>query len=320
MSDRTSGRTIHYSICLVLAAHFMSSQVHGQNLVPNADFENMVACPTGYSQLNQTTDWFSPTVLGTPDYYHACASSTVGVPASASGDQPAHSGDAYVGLYLYNSPDIREYVEVLLTQPLEEGTCYHFEMYVSLADNCAKTTDEIGAFLSGIPLSGIPGAPVLMEPAQIQNLAGNFLNDSSWSLIASDITANGGEQYLIIGNFKNDSSTALQAHPGTWGAITSYGFLDDVRLEPCSTSVITTAFNLQSTTVFPNPFDDHLGFHDPDGRAAMVRVFNTAGKVMVAVSLRNGGRIATIDWPSGVFFYDVLRSDGTNLHGRLVKF
>ena len=94
-----SMRRIYYMLVLLL---FLRPFVHGQNLVQNGSFENG-ACPTFASQLNLADYWNNPS-LGTPEYYHQCAS-------QASYVKPPHilidcfqyprTGDAFIGLFTY---------------------------------------------------------------------------------------------------------------------------------------------------------------------------------------------------------------------------
>ena len=68
-----------------------------QNLVPNPSFEDTVQCPIGYSEINYSLGWYSPT-QGTPDFFDSCGYSSVSVPQNAFGWEPAKTGVAYIGI------------------------------------------------------------------------------------------------------------------------------------------------------------------------------------------------------------------------------
>ena len=77
--------------------------IDAQNIVPNPSFETYTNCPTGLGTGNlECTPWVTPT-LGTEDYFNACNTGDVGVPANLFGNQAAHTGDAYVGGYSWGS-------------------------------------------------------------------------------------------------------------------------------------------------------------------------------------------------------------------------
>ena len=189
----------------------MCSLALGQNLVPNESFESNTSCPTFASQLDLAAPWYNPTT-GTPEYYNACATaaSYASVPNNLLGGfQPARTGQAYTGIYVYRTdiPQMREYMEIPLSAPLEAGQCYHFEMYVNLHNSFQMAVDGVGAYFSAGPI-GSTNVSVLPYTPQVQNPAGNILSDTlNWTLVSGYFTAEGGEDYLTIGNFKKDDAS-----------------------------------------------------------------------------------------------------------------
>lgn len=213
---------------------FLRPFVHGQNLVQNGSFENG-ACPTFASQLNLADYWNNPS-LGTPEYYHQCAS-------QASYVKPPHilidcfqyprTGDAFIGLFTYRSnlPNVREYAEVELSNALIADRCYYFEMYINHAESHGIVTDGMGvAFTNGS--TTISSANVLPLTPAIEHPAGILLSDTmGWMKVSGNYTANGGEDHLIIGNFKPDNATMnVLLFPMAGELNSSYIFVDDVSL------------------------------------------------------------------------------------------
>ena len=104
--------------------------LHAQNLVPNGGFEQYSGCPNAENEIDSAKYWINPASGlngGTPDYYNSCATSpNEPVPNNAFGYQPAHGGNAYCGIFLFQTPypDIREYIETNLTSPLIAGKKY----------------------------------------------------------------------------------------------------------------------------------------------------------------------------------------------------
>lgn len=196
----------------------------------NPGFESYATCPVGFSQFNgYINNWISPSA-GSPDYYNACANpNPVSVPGNTTGYQPAHSGNAYVGMYT-TSNTYREYVQVQLTSPLVAGMQYQFSMYVSLANKSNTAVDDLGAYISvNAPSSSgtafLNGNPI----PQITNPSGNVITDTlNWVLISGSYTATGGELYITLGHFKPDSLTTYLQLP--YGNLGAYYFIDDVSL------------------------------------------------------------------------------------------
>lgn len=208
----------------------------GQNLVPNPSFDDITTCPTFASMLGLAAPWYNPT-QGTPELYHACAPSGdyAGVPENASGGfQYPRTGAGMAGLFVYRTgiANMREYVEVQLTEPLEAGVCYSFRMFVNQPDDVELISDGIGAHFSIGPLeSGTIGVlPVAPHIDRTNNL---LITDSiGWTEVSGAYTASGGEDHLVIGNFRNDANTTWAVHnPDTWYTGVAYLLLDDVSLE-----------------------------------------------------------------------------------------
>lgn len=209
--------------------------LQAQNLVPNPSFENYTACPTFASQLNLAAPWFNPT-LGTPEYFNACVlySDWVSVPAQPTGGfQYARTGDGYAGFYVYrtNIANMREYLETPLTEPLEAGQCYYFEMYVNQPNDHELASDGVGVYFSAGPVTANQVNP-LPYTAHISNPSGNIISDTlAWTRVSGYYTAAGGEDHLTIGNFRNDANTSqISVNPGVWYTGSAYFLVDDISL------------------------------------------------------------------------------------------
>ncbi|HKR03918.1 MAG TPA: hypothetical protein VJY62_04715 [Bacteroidia bacterium] len=184
------------------------------NLVTNGDFEQFDTCPDNASQIHHTISWFQPT-LGTPDYFNACAppipTTYFSVPANYFGYQSAHSGEGYVGVFLYyftsNQTTYREYIEAKLSDTLVAGQKYFINFFVSLSDSSNTATDDLGVYFSNNSITSNNWNELPVN-AQVENLQGNFLIDKlNWMEFQGDFISQGGELYITIGNFKNFFNT-----------------------------------------------------------------------------------------------------------------
>lgn len=254
---------MHKTVWVFFISLILFGQVHGQNLVPNSSFESYTQCPAFRNDGILPNNWAQPTT-GTSDYFNACVTGTGAnlpdVPTNFVGTQNAHTGNAYMGLYLNleNSGSFagyREYMQVQLSTPLFGGFTYKFEMYVSLADESLFAGNNLGVYISSNKIGSTTNTALNVTP---QITATGFITDkTNWTKISANYIATGGEQFITIGCFNSSNSGRLQAvsggtNGGGWNAM-SYYYIDDVSLVPdCSnfsdipnrdTTVCTAATN-----------------------------------------------------------------------------
>lgn len=289
----------------------------GQNLVPNGDFEQYSACPTGYEQINLATPWFSPT-SGTPDYFNACAgSANWSVPYNGMGPHGAHSGQAYAGIVLYDSINInaREYIEVPLSSSLTAGGIYHFEMFASKGPRSYFRTDAIQAYFSDTLITGVNSTQVLPFTPHISNASGNFLNNSTWSQVSGNYIAHGGESFLLIGNFKDDASTAVIGGGSNFSV--AYTYIEDVSV------TIVTGINQPEETVsanlFPNPFNDNLWVDASSSEPLQIVLYDIASRKILQQEFIKSVSLIMPAFESGLYIYEIRNKNGVMKQGKIIK-
>src|SRR5690349_3409895 len=95
------------------------------NLIPNGSFENVAAIPEGVSQFYLARPWASSAPGREPaDLFHKRSRSyDVKAPSNYVGEQEPHSGEAYAGIAVLRGGEIdyREFMQVLLAEPLKKG-------------------------------------------------------------------------------------------------------------------------------------------------------------------------------------------------------
>ncbi|MFY0673703.1 MAG: OmpA family protein [Bacteroidia bacterium] len=110
------------------------------NLLNDPSFECYSECP---SNVNTTTlhqlEYWDQT-LGTPDYYNSC-SIIMSVPDNIMGNEQALTGYGYVGMYLFDKGNYREFLTAKLTEPLEKNQYYVISLYAALSENSGLATD-----------------------------------------------------------------------------------------------------------------------------------------------------------------------------------
>lgn len=221
--------------------YFISIWAAAQNLVPNPGFEQYKRCPYSFSTNPSDfgpTGWSSATT-GTPDYYNRCSIGDNGVPHNWAGVSHSHSGSAYAGIYAWNNRtkgDYREYIQCKLKELLKAKQNYLIQFYYRLSSYSVYATDRVGLALSDSVVwrneDGLLKIPtVLSEVKKLETLT------NAWHLASAEITAKGGEQFLVIGNFHSNDSTKSMKIDYREGkspmlAGSAYYYIDDVSVTP----------------------------------------------------------------------------------------
>ena len=217
----------------------------GQNLVPNPSFEEYSQCPWttgGFGQLYFAFPWHNPSI-GSPDFFNACDTSQhMSVPNNSFGNENAHTGIGYSGIYCYYAWVLaREYIQVHLKDSLLMNTRYCVEFYVSLAEKSTYGVNNLGAYFSinSINSNNSNSDTIIgLSPQIINNDMNPLTNKTGWKKISGTFVANGGEQYITIGNFNNNpaSDTVFVDSTG-WNGGISYYYIDDVSVYECNAPV-----------------------------------------------------------------------------------
>jgi len=227
----------------------ISPFIQAQNLVPNPGFEEFTSCPKDLGKKQPVfADWTQANTIPI-DYFNHC-SEKCGTPENIMGSQQPKSGDAYIGLTIYNET-YRSYAEVELKQPLIAGTKYNVEFSVCLSEKSKFAVGNIGAYFTTQKLSSksaelievyetIDGSGTskfisgLIRP-QVKNSSSNFLTDcSEWTTVIGNFKARGGEKFLTLGNFFTFAGTPVVDAQGKNKY--AYYFIDDVAVYQSGTA------------------------------------------------------------------------------------
>ena len=229
--------------------------LNAQNLVPNPSFEIHSICPVNPADLSPLTSWYPMQGhYGTPDYFNSCGSSFVGVPTNTFGNQAAFDGSAYVGLTTYNYGVTNyEYIQTYLTAPMIAGQSYNISFYVSCADNCRYSSNNIGATFTQGFLYGSWSYDSLNMIPNI-NYSTPITDINGWTLISGTYVASGNEQFLTIGNFYNENLTQIVNINQTGSLGAAYYYIDQVSVT--QTPLATDDFYLEKNQISPNPVKD----------------------------------------------------------------
>jgi len=293
---------------------------YGQNLVPNGDFEQYWNCPTDFGDIDSSKFWLTPT-NGTPDYYNQCATipSHMNVPNAYFGFQQAHSGGAFVGIYVFiNAPiDYHEYIQVPLVSPLTANACYQFKMYISLANSSQYNCFNIGAYFSSTIISVMSNDSTLPFNPQINNTVSNLPDTLSWTLVSANYTALGGESYLTIGNFDNNSITdTITVNPL---GVASYIYIDDVSLTLCPDNGITNYNKGIQINLFPNPVTENFTINIDNSEPTDIIIYDLSSRKLLQQTFTNSTTLNTEQLAKGMYLYTVRNRNGIIKNGKVIK-
>lgn len=270
------------------AATILQAQTVPWNLVKNYSFENYSGCvynndaiDTSMTNQRILPDWFSASVMGSPDYFNRCYQIPLGgpytfsVPSNIKAFQNTANitENAYTGIALTLNigvvdTEFREYLQTKLKQKLIIGKKYCVGSKVNFAydinannilNDVFKTSDLAILVSKTRPFNDKIAAPDrLIIEANPQITTNQYIDDTlNWTLLKG-IVVGSGEEWLTIGNFKPEwqSNMALVHDAAVMNSPLSYYFIDDVFVIPMEndqalvhkdTSVCANGFPVQLT-------------------------------------------------------------------------
>jgi hypothetical protein len=314
-------------ILMIAMLGFWPRVISAQNLVPNPSYELYDTCPHSYGYLYYASPWFQPHVYAgnttnscSSDLFNVCCvSGDVGVPSNAKGNQVAHSGFGYGGIYCsVDTFNIREYLEVELSSPLIADSGYCVEFYVSLSDICKDAVSNLGAYFSiDSLLDPSYGKAIDYVVPQVENPASIYLDSkTNWMLVSGSFIAQGGERFMTIGNFHKPVNTDSQ--PVAGGVVDmAYYYIDDVSVTPCSTVGIREDQHKDEFTVLHNSAASELNVVlQKEKKNVTVLLYDILGKEITREQFSGSQvSITTAAFKPGIYFIQLV-SEGNVLGSR----
>ncbi len=232
------------------------------NLVPNGGFEAAGTCPNYPGQINYATGWnnvnlvYNSFSVGTPDFFHACGTSSAGYsaqpPATFAGTCTPNTGSGFSALVMYNTgyADYREYMSTQLSCPMVSGGSYTVSFYLTNGTGVKSPyiIKNIGAYFSSSPLTQSGWGLINLTP-QCEITA--YSGTNSWVKYTFVITATANWNYITLGCFRPDASNGPMYNysvPGGPNSAYANYYFDDIQvLGPPNSSL-----NLSTSTTSIN--------------------------------------------------------------------
>lgn len=256
------------------------------------------------STMTYCYDWSTPTA-GSPDYFNACGeeiASTVSIPDNMFGSQAARTGNAYMGMYVMDSPEgtaaylpYREYLQGKIIQPLLAGHRYFLNYWVSKADNHASNiaVDRLSALFLTDSLLIFTEGLITIDP-QVTSPEDLYFNSTeSWMSVNGEFVAEGAEKWIILGNYLADESLNIEVSGppiDIWNTGTdrnpSYYYIDDICLldidgAPTSFTKTDTLICLSDPIEWNLEENEFFRYYWSDGTTGHSNTFDTEGTYWV---------------------------------------
>ena len=284
----------------------------GQNLVPNSSFEDTTMCPDWISQIDRATGWsqFRPTA----DYFNTCSNSIYAVPSSFGYQWPS-TGNAYSGLWCYNSTvtNLREYIGRQLSSPLIIGQKYYINVKYNLSNGSNCAVNKQGILFSTVEYNNLNWCPIT-NYAHVYSLS--IINDTNkWTSISGAFIADSSYNYIIIGDFFSDNNVDTLMFDNS--NCISYYYIDDVCVSTdsltCNSNTNINETNLKSyLNIFPNPTNQNatLEFYNSKNENFTLTLYDTNGQLVRSIpNIRtNKVEIKKQNLTPGLYFF-LLRTD-----------
>ncbi len=248
----------YLQITFLLSFFYSSGQI---NLISNPGFESSNGCPTFGGQWQFCNNWNNVNMnpgagaWGTPDYFHTCGTGNTAPPATFSGTCTTQSGNAMMGLVMYNVPfpQYREYLSTQLACPMQVGSTYTLSFWLSNGTGIKSpwTIKNIGAHFSTAPLTQTGWNLINVIPQC--EITTNVVS-TSWTQYTFAITATTAWSQITIGCFRPDANNnPTLSFPNPGGPASSYAnyFIDNIDLigPSANTNTFTIASNVAQSAI-----------------------------------------------------------------------
>ena len=233
-----------------------------ENLIQNGSFEELDSLPEFVDQVSLAHNWFG---LRSPDLFSGfqnCPNPNerFGVPCNLIGYAYPYEGASYAGVGTTNAErpitlglHHGECLTQKLKKKLRSGAKYRFSFKTIQSDtSLGYFENAIVIFSRDDPKTLLDWQYNLLHAKHSQYFP--FVTDTlNWQKAEYTFTASGGEQYMLFGILDSAKyfipySLPLPPNPvGSWFLVTSYYYIDDVRL-------VELPDTLSSELTLPNTF------------------------------------------------------------------
>lgn len=318
----------HFAFIIAFIFNFTALKSQ-QNLVPNWSFEDTLNCGTTFYPNMICSPWFNPSA-GSPDYftpYYLLGCGTW-LNDPLVGYQIPKTGEAYTGIFNWETNGQREYLEVKLLDTLCANKKYKCSLWFSQANACIYRTDRIGIYFSNDSLydTSLTALAINVVP-QIEWMPGQIIMDTlNWLKLEGYYLANGGEKFIAIGNFYTNNNTAVDSSNVSGTFYASYLFIDDVQLNlDTTTGLNENISSICTTAIYPNlvkrNYKNEISIIS-QCPILKVKIYEYSGKLIFERSNFNSSHKIIFEAPYfnklGIYLISIISADGSAFKSKLV--
>ncbi len=240
---------------IIVLIMFCSQASWGQNLIPNASFEDTISYGGGFTSPKY---WFRAGGDNTDgEHYTPYNQYLWTIPQNFFGYQYAQHGNSYYGteMYQFVYKALRSYIQCRLIRPLIKDSTYCLRIYVNLPDSMTYASrGQLGIYLSNMAISSTSNGNLPYTP-QLVISPTNYITDKlDWTEFNLSYTAQGGERYLTMGNFNDtlgiDTLFVGGGNDPNFSYYGTYYFIDNLYLGHCDS--IPKDFDISNKTSVNN--------------------------------------------------------------------
>ncbi|MBI2280002.1 MAG: OmpA family protein [Bacteroidetes bacterium] len=229
------------NLLVIILCLFSTILIAQTNLVPNHDFNTVGKKLKEKGQINMAEPWISPTLTQADLYIKKTKNSEINIAGNSYGAEEPMSGDNFAGILAYSPKGKvpRSYLQVQLTEPLQEDIEYCVTFHVSLADLSKFACNYLGAYLSNDAVAANNNDILQFEPQIVSRRLKVYEQQYSWIAVCAKFKAKGGEEYLTIGNFTLEPNLKISKVKRPQGYNSpqtndAYYFIDNIIVLPAS--------------------------------------------------------------------------------------
>ncbi|MFT4663679.1 MAG: hypothetical protein ACI8YQ_000182 [Polaribacter sp.] len=288
------------SILLIVSTILLSNTITAQNLIPNSGFESYHVLPTRAGEWCAVKKWnnlngiceYDTASYGSPDYLHMDGEHPASLPNSGLSKVSPYEGRGIIGQVIWreNTPELREYISIELSEVMEIGMTYELSFYTSNGEDDIRYggygSSNLGIHFTTNELVQLGKGPISLDP--LLELP-EILYSNDWVQNTFTFIAEDNFKYIAFGNFRNDDNTTIQQFEDYTVAGSAYYYIDEVCLikqgDDCSISTATNdlASNQSDVYLYPNPSVGKLLHITKKGKPlsnATILIYNTSGHLV----------------------------------------
>ncbi len=205
-------------------------------------FENYLSLPNGLGEWFRTSGVSNPSSDGqaSSDYFHVLGNASCDLPETPYAMLQPKEGQAIMGIEVSGANEAiqREYLTIVLDQPLHAGKNYEFK--ISWSNGKLTPISNSGLAINGMGFLFTEQMPVQTSALPIVNepqfTFSRPIFSETWVESKIQFRADVAAKYITIGLFGSNGGRALKTAARS-GQKVAYYFFDDARIDPLPDSL-----------------------------------------------------------------------------------